>query len=200
MSILNRIGMMALVFGLAACGSSPKPALYSFDEGVQPSTVAHRGVSLAVMSPAVPELYDRPQMVLRQSGNRIQVLDQQRWSEPLRQQIARVVASELGRRLESSSVIALPENVQALNPDYRLQMNVQRIDASLESGLGIDVAWRLAARDGTIQNGRSTHVTPLEKSGGDAYGALAEAYRRAFMRVAQDVAGNIAENRQTAGK
>lgn len=200
MSILNRIGMMALVFGLAACGSSPKPALYSFDEGVQPSAIAHRGTSVAVMPPAVPELYDRPQMVLRQSGNRIQVLDQQRWSEPLRQQIARVVAGELGRRLESSSVIALPENVQAFNPDYRLQMNVQRIDASLESGLGIDVAWRLAARDGTIQNGRSTHVTPLAQSGGDAYAALAEAYRHAFMRVAQDVAGRIAENRQTAGK
>ena len=200
MNIWNRIGIVALVFALSACGSSPKPALYSFDEGVQSSAVALRGVSVAVMPATIPELHDRPQMVLRQSGNRVQVLDQKRWSEPLRQQIARVVASELGRRLESSSVIALPENVQALNPDYRLHMNVQRIDASLESGLGIDVVWRLSARNGVIDAGRSTLVIPLAQSGDDAYAALAEAYRRAFLRVAQDVAGNISGHKQTPSK
>ena len=197
MNIWNRIGIVALLFGLSACGSSPKPVLYSFDEGLQPVAVAPRGVSVAVMPAVIPELYDRPQMVLRQSGHRMQVLDQKRWSEPLRQQIARVVASELGRRLESSSVIALPENVQALNPDYRLQMNVQRIDASLENGLGIDVAWQLLARDGAMNNGRSTLVIPLAQSGNDPYATLANAHYQAFIRVAQDVAETLAESKLT---
>ena len=77
------IGVMATVL-LAACGSSPKPNMYTLLDGVVPSAGKSAGLSVAVMPASVPDLIDRPQMVVRQAGNRVQILEQQRWAEPLR--------------------------------------------------------------------------------------------------------------------
>lgn len=188
------IGVMATVL-LAACGSSPKPNMYTLLDGVVPSAGKSAGLSVAVMPASVPDLIDRPQMVVRQAGNRVQILEQQRWAEPLRAEIPRLVAADLGRLLESPSVIALPDDVLTLNPDIRLTLDVQRVDASLADGVGVDVVWRLQGRDGKVRQGRSAIVEPLAASGEASYAALVEACRRAFGKVAADVAAAIREMR-----
>ncbi len=188
------IGVLAATL-LAACGSSPKPNMYTLLDGVAAGSGKGPGLSVAVMPAAVPDIVDRPQMVVRQPGNRVQILEQQRWAEPLRQEIPRLVAVDLGRLLESSAVIALPDDVQTLSPAVRLSLDVQRFDASLSEGVGVDIAWRLQLRDGKVRQGRSTVVEPLQASGEASYAALVGAYRRAFGKVSADIAEGIREMR-----
>lgn len=193
MSAWIRIGLVSTALALTACGSSPKPAYYTLADGERPSVPAKRGVSVAVMAASLPELYDRPQLVIGQPGGRVQILDQQRWAEPLRQEIARAVAADLGRKLDSNGVVALPEDVQALAPDYRLMLDVQQIAASPDVGVSVDVAWRLVARDGKVRHGRSAHSEPAAVAGTAPYAGLATAYRRVFGRVAEDVAAGVTD-------
>lgn len=180
------IGLATAV--LAACGSSPRPTLHTLAEEVRAAAPMKAGVSIAVMAASLPEAHDRLQIVVRGKDNRLLVIDQQRWSEPLRQEIARQVATDLGCRLGSGGVVALPEDVQSLDPGYRLLLDVQRLDASLTEGVGVDVAWRLVARDGKVYPGRSVQLEPVGVAGDAPYTALAAAYRRAFGRVSADVA------------
>ena len=62
----------------------------------------------------------------------------------------------------------------------------------MQEGVGVDVAWRLVARDGKAHPGRSVLVEPLGAAGDSPYAALAAAYRRAFTRVSADVAAALA--------
>lgn len=188
-----RTGMLVSALTLAACGSSPKSNFYTLADGVQPISGKAQGVSVAVMPVNVPDLVDKPQMVVRLPGSRVQVLEQQRWADPLRQEISRRIATDLGRSLGSSRVVALPEDVQALDPDFRVTLEVQRFDSSTTEGAGVDVVWRIAARDGKIRQGRSAVVEPLEASGDSPYAGLVAAHKRAFARVTDDIATAIKE-------
>lgn len=192
MSTWLRTGTVITVLGLVACGSSPKPALYTLTDALQQASPTRPGLRVAVMPTGVPELFDRPQLVIRREVSRVQVLEQQRWAEPLRYEISRRLATDLALRLDSSGVIALPEDVQSLDPDYRVLLDVQHIDAA-QDRLGVDVAWRLVARNGKVRHGRSVHVESVETSGNDRYVALVSAYRRVFARVADDVAAALRE-------
>ena len=190
--------LCALLAGLAlnACGTTPAPVYYALDDQVM--SIAARGTtpSVAIVQVKLPELLDRPQLVTRSGGNRVQISEQQRWAEPLRNEIPRVLASDLGRLLDSSRIAALPVDVQRFAADFRVQLDVQRLDAVEGQGADIDLLWFLESRQGQVSVGRSTLREPLAATGGDP-AALVAAVRRALGRVAAEIAAEI--RRQPGG-
>ena len=190
--------LCALLAGLvlSACGTTPAPVYHALDDQVM--SIAARGTtpSVAIVQVRLPELLDRPQLVTRGGGNRVQISEQQRWAEPLRSEIPRVVADDLGRLLDSSRVAALPVDVQRFAADFRVQLDVQRLDAVEGQGADIDLLWFLESRRGQLSVGRSTLREPLAAAGGDP-AVLVAAMRRALGRVAADIAAEI--RRQSGG-
>jgi uncharacterized lipoprotein YmbA len=178
---------------LGACGSTPTSTFYSLT-GATPAlaTRTARNVSpkLAVMPINLPELIDRPQLVVHSAGRQVRLLEHQRWAEPLRREIPRVIAEDLGQLLNSSGIVALPADIQALAPDYRLVLDVQRLDASEGVGVDIDVVWVLSSRQATIRSGRTTlrQELPPSLASTPFAGALIEAHREVLRRVAVDIA------------
>jgi len=67
----------------------------------------------------VPGAVDRPQLVLRQAPNRVAILEQERWAEPLREAVPRLLEDSL-RRYAAAGIIlpgrgaagADPANIQ----------------------------------------------------------------------------------------
>ena len=184
--------LCALLAGLvlSACGTTPAPVYYALDDQVM--SVAARGTtpSVAIVQVKLPELLDRPQLVTRGGGNRVHISEQQRWAEPLRNEIPRVLAGDLGRLLDSSRVAEMAVDVQRFPVDFRVQLDVQRLDAVEGQGADIDVMWFLESRQGQVSVGRSTLREPLAATGGDR-AALVAALRRALGRVAADLAAEI---------
>ena len=189
-------GLLASVL-LAACGTTPAPIYYTLVDH-QVASVAARGMtpSVAIVQTKLPELIDRPQLVIRNGGNRLQLSEQRRWAEPLRNEIPRVLADDLGRLLDSSRVAALSVDAQRFAADFRVQLDVQRLDAVEGQGADIDVMWFLESRQGKVSVGRSTLREPLAAADGDP-AALVAAQRRALGRVAADIAAEI--RRQPGG-
>ncbi len=185
---LRHVGSLAGLLVLLSCGSSPRPTFYTLFDGGQFVSARGQSVRIAVMPTALPELVDRPQLVVRRADQRVQVLEQRRWAEPLRQEISRLLAGDLAHRLGSALVVALPDDVQALDPDFRLFLDVQRLDATREQ-LALDVVWRIVPRQGLPRYGRSSLVEAVTDKATEPYAALVGAYRRAFARVADDLAG-----------
>ena len=79
---------------------------------------------------SVPELVDRPQLVVRLGANQVALEEQARWAEPLRGAIARVVAANLAAALGARVV-----GQRNGDPDYRVTLDVQRFDSSDEGAL-----------------------------------------------------------------
>ena len=184
---------------LGACGTTPPAAYYSLDDRAM--SVAARGTTprVAIVQAKLPDAIDRPQLVIRSGSNRLQLSEQQRWAEPLRYEIPRVLADDLGRLLDSSRVVALPVDAQRFAADFSVQLDVQRLDLIEGQGADLDLLWLIEARQGQVSLGRSTLHEPLAGSGGagDDPAALVAALRRALDRSATDIATEI--SRQNSG-
>lgn len=187
---LRHVGSLAGLLALLSCGSSPRPTLYTLFDGGPLLSAGGQDLRIAVMPTVLPELVDCPQLVVRRADQRVQVLEQRRWAEPLRQELSRLLASDLAHRLDSALVVALPDDVQSLDPDFRLFLEVQRLDATREQ-LALDVVWRIVPRQGLPRYGRSSLIEAVPDEATDPYAALVAAYRRAFARVADDLGGAL---------
>lgn len=178
---------------LGACATTPPPIYYSLDD--QALSVAARAAAprVAIVQIKLPDSLDRPQLFIRGPGNRLQLSEQRRWAEPLRYEIPRVVADDLGRLLDSSGVAALPVDVERFAADFRVQLDVQRLDVVTGQGADLDLLWLLEARQGPVKVGRSTLREPL--AAGDDPAAPVAALRRALDRAAADIAAEIRRQR-----
>ncbi|GBG03509.1 hypothetical protein AZSI13_28360 [Azospira sp. I13] len=179
---------------LGACGTTPKAQHYILDDGTTaPGPNAHPSVLL--LTATLPELLDRPQLVLRGSQNQITFSEQQRWAEPLRVGIPRAMAADLGRALASAQVAALPAGAPLFDADFRLTLHVQRLEAQPGNGVDLDMLWVLQPREGKEIRGRSQIHEKLEEP---SFPAAVAAQRRALGRASSEIAAAIRQQAPAA--
>lgn len=185
-----RLACMAAIAFLGACAGAPPVHHVTLDDGRPPTARSSMAPSVAVVRANVPELIDRPQLVLH-DGNRVTFSEQYRWAEPLRREIPRVIASDLGELLDSSRVAALPTDAEGFNVDFKLTLDFQQLDAVAGQGADVDVLWRVEPRSGKAFVGRSSFRQPPAGTAADIP-ALVAAQRQALRRGAAEIAKEIA--------
>ena len=90
---------------VAACGSVPPQNYYVLTPVAAPANAGAMpvpnaaAIDIVVEQAHVPQLVDRPQLVISHSDHRVTILEQQRWAEPLRVAIPRVIARDIEREL-----------------------------------------------------------------------------------------------------
>ncbi|HUL95731.1 MAG TPA: PqiC family protein [Usitatibacter sp.] len=183
------LGAMAAL-ALAACGSPPAAIDFYSLTASPPAPPAAGAASFSVhVGPVtVPDGVDRPQMVVRLSDNRVDIDDQHRWAEPLRDAIPRALADDLARELGTPRVMTSRQSA-TLDFDYRVAVDIQHFESSYADGAYEDVLWTLRGAKGREPRvGRTTVREPA--ASGDAAG-VAAAHGRALQRVAHDIAAAI---------
>jgi len=177
---------------LAACAGSPATHFYTMsaagDGFGAAGGVIEATYSVAVGPVTVPDLIDRPQMVVRVATNQVKIVEAHRWAQPLGSEIARVVAADLGKLLGSARVSSHAENASA-NADYRVLLDVQRLDAALGDAVTIEAQWELRSRaDGKRHIGRSHFRQAVS---GQGYDSLVAAHADVLAFVSRDIAQAI---------
>jgi len=173
---------------LAACAGSPSTRYYTLAEQNSPTEaqgVAPRGTTTLSIGPVtVPESLDRLQMVARIGPNELHVSDEHRWAQPLRLEVARAVSLNLARRMPEAQVSTYTE-AAASDTDYRLSLDLQRVEATLGGAVAIEAQWSLRTRSGAKV--RAGHSTARAEARAADYQALAAAYARALETIAGDI-------------
>ena len=186
---MRAIGVSLVAFLVASCGltgTSPEPRFYTLASETAPPAAASAATYLVVVGPVtVPEVVDRPQIVTRTAGNRVELAEQARWAAPLRSEIPRVIADHLARLLEGARTSTADQRVTGA-PDYRVLVDVQRFDSSSE-GATIQASWSVRMKDLTNLAGRSVVTEPA----GSGHEALVAAHSRALGKIAEDIAAAI---------
>jgi len=167
---------------LAACSSPLKERFYTLD-APEPPAAAAGAPSVAVASVTVPDLVDRPQIVVRTGPHQVGIGEQARWAEPLRSAIARVVAANLAIALGAR--IAPQRSGDA---DYRVAIDVQRFESTPGDGVLIDAGWSVTPKTGERRVGRSL---AREKVRGADYDALAAAHSAALATISREIAAAL---------
>ena len=191
---LARIAVAVLVAPaiLVACVRTPEIRYYTIgaDASDRSARAEPARYTVRVGPASVPEILDRPELVLRVSPTEVAIDDQRRWAEPLRSGIARAVAGDLARELDGARVVFAPEGTTKETPNVEVAIEVQRLDVTLGVGAGLDVAW--VARwtdDGHTRTGRSVQHAPA--AAGGSYDALVLACAQALAAVSSDIARSV---------
>jgi hypothetical protein len=182
--------MLAMVAG---CASAPKEQFYTLSNGSgdRPALPA-QDYAVAVGPVYVPDVVDRPHLVLRMGGSEVRISEQVRWAEPLKEGIARAVATDLARDLQNGRVSprAAPGSGE---PDYRVTLDVQDFDSVLGKAATLEVMWTVRrVKDGEVRTGRMRVQQPVAN---DSYDALVSAHARALSEVSRSIAEMIRSSR-----
>ena len=179
---------IALAF-LAGCAAPAKLNYYTLSapQSAVNATASARPLNIYVGPVTIPETVDRPQMVHRVDANEVQIVDLERWAEPLKAGIPRLVAEILTRELAASAVMTSRQSA-TLNFDYRVAIDVQRFDFSATDGAAIDALWTVKGAKGEPRIGRTA---AREAAGSRDAQAMAAAESRALVKVALDIAAAI---------
>jgi uncharacterized lipoprotein YmbA len=191
MSHYRSLVNLLLGAALSACASSVPVRYFSLDDG-HPAAVSQRGPSVLIIRADIPELIDRPQLVSRTADHQVHISDLDQWAEPLRQQIPRVLARLLGDALDSGQVVALTTAAVTPDADYKVMLDVQRMEVVAGRAVELDALWRVQSRSGDVFYGRTRVAEPIaDAGGGGGYPVMVAAQSRALGAVASDIAAVV---------
>jgi uncharacterized lipoprotein YmbA len=184
-----------LLLLVAACSQTPPTQFYTLSSMQLPASDVGRPNTVVGVGPVtLPEYLDRPQIVTRESGNRVMLADFSVWVEPVNGMFMRVLVENLSLLLATDNVIALPQR-RPMRLDYQVEVDVTRFDADLSGRALLDARWRVFGRDGErlIGEGRSTIVVPAAEPG--TYEAIVAALSKALGQMSAAIASAIEKHR-----
>ncbi len=180
----GRLILAALAVLAAGCGSSPPAHFYTLSATATPE-VAQSGLAVSVGPVTVPAVVDRPEIVLTDGPNQVQLDEFNRWAAPLQDNLARVVAENLAALLGTPRVTLFPQ-ASGADADYQVAIEVRRFESTLGRSTALDALWTVRrAGDGKSQSGR-TEAREAVPDG--SYAALAAAHSLAAAQLARDIA------------
>ncbi len=175
---------------LAGCSRSPRVTFYTLEPGAEVGTAADVSVlpAIAVGPVTLPEVVDRPQLVVRAAANRVEILETHRWAEPLKSEIPRLMAENLRRLLGSNRVSTYLQHA-GVDADYRVMVDIRRFESIPGEAVTVEAVWSLRrAAGGAPKTGRSQVREPVDAVG---YDPIVAAYGRAIFAVSRDLAGAL---------
>lgn len=178
----------------AGC-ASPRSDFYTLRPSAK-AAPATAGYSVAVGPVSVPEIVDRPQIVVRTGPNQVFIDEFHRWGSPLRDEIARGIAGNLAALLGAPQVSVFPHPTSSA-AKYRVAVDVMVFDSTPGESAVLDAVWAVrGAGNGPVLSGR----TALRETVPDAgYAALVAAHSRALEKLSEDIADAIRGLEQGAG-
>ena len=183
--------MLAILIG---CASAPKEQFYTLSNGSgDRATLPPQDYAVSVGPVYVPDVVDRPHLVLRMAGTEVRISEQMRWAEPLKEGIARAVATHVAVALQNGRVSprAAPASGEA---DYRVIVDVQDFDSALGKAATLEVMWTVRRmKDGEVQTGRRRVQQAVAN---DSYDALVSAHAHALADVSRSIAEMIRSSRE----
>jgi len=143
--------LVALALLLPGCSRS-RPAVYyqltaiAAGQALVPSaTTTALGIALGPVR--LPEMVDRPQIVIRTGANRMEIVDDRRWIEPPADTISRVLRENLAVLLATERIVAYPWNRNDAF-DYQVVVEILRFEGLGVREAHLEAIWAVRNRQG----------------------------------------------------
>ena len=155
----------------------------SAPDGPKTAAALPAGTVIGLGPVTVASYLDRPQIVTRLRDNRIRVDEFNRWGEPLRDAVTRVLMDNVSLMTGDQRVLAFPWK-RSQKVTVQVAVAVSGFEANDNGAVTLRARWQLLDGDGERLDERRTEIT--RASGGD-YGQVAAA----MSSLLSDLAGEI---------
>ncbi len=139
----------------------------------------------------LPLYLDRPQIVTRGAGNSLEWSEIDQWGGGLRDDMARILAMNLGRLLEGDRVVAAPYPA-AKSPDCRIEVEIRSFERQSTGRVELIAQWWITrGSDGTLLESSEGTFLGDSVSDGASYDGLANAMSAVYGKLAQAIAQSV---------
>lgn len=191
MARLRLLAGLATLLAAAGClslGGGSRPTRFYLLSSLAPDevTVASGSPILGVGPVELPAHLNRPQIVTRVGGNRLELGEFDHWGEPLRDNLTRVLADDLAVLLGTDQVWTYPWRRPAA-VDFRIRVDVERFAAGPDPRVHLRCRWTLSDAAGRRLVTRLSRLEVPVTSLTD-YAAVVEAMSRGVEALAREMA------------
>jgi uncharacterized protein len=184
-----RMRHLMVAFGaaaLAACSSAP--VHYYTLVPAPDSTQADAAVPVAsfqfeLLPIDIPAQNDVPQLVVRQGGQTVALLDGERWIAPLADEVRNALSVDLSRRLNAQDIgSGLPVDGK---PVVRIKIDLRRFDSSPGNYALVEATWSVRPLKGDTVLTCSSRIS---ENVGQGYDGLVAGHQQALAELAGQIA------------
>jgi uncharacterized lipoprotein YmbA len=183
---LLQLGVLGVAaFQLFSC--APAKSFYVLTaEGPAPSG---GGMSVGVGPVSLASYLDRANLVYQEGGNRMAVAESHRWAGDIEENIARVTATNLGRRLGTGNIRTYPWGSDS-ELRYQVSLDIRQLHGTANGEAVLDAAWRVySLPDRRMIVSKSwSGSEPMQK---DGYDEMAAAQSRLLGQLASQIAATL---------
>jgi uncharacterized lipoprotein YmbA len=199
-SILYRpiqVAIMICWLALAGClgGASAPTNFYmlsslSPSQGTTATASADADVRIGLAAVVVPEYLNRNEIVVNLDDTVYRLAEFNQWAEPLGDNLTRVLAENLTHLLQADAISVFLSSDSSILPDYRLEVDVVRLDGNLGNQVTLVAQWALleAEEEDLILMRRSQYQEPAMDN---TYKALVLAKSHTIDKLSRDIAAAI---------
>lgn len=176
-----------LALCLAFTGCSPPKSYYLLTPTGLPPTRGGTGIGVGPI--AMAAYLERSNLVFQETGNRLALAESHRWAGNLEDNIASVVATNLGRIKGSGNVRTYPWTDDS-QLRYQISIDVRQMHGTANGDAFIDATWRVySLPDRRLITSKSWSGT--EPLVADGYDELAAAQSRLLARLSDRIASSL---------
>jgi len=157
--------------------------------GTFPASIEAR-IHIGLETVVVAEYLNRNEIVVNLDNTIYQLAEFNRWTEPLSDNLTRVLEANLTNLLQTDSINVFQASESSIPIDYRLEVDVLRLDGNLGDQVTLIAQWALleAEEDDLKLMRRSEYQ---EQAVDNTYKELVFAKSRTIERLSQDIAAAV---------
>jgi uncharacterized lipoprotein YmbA len=190
----KHIAIILLSLALAGClgGQSPPTNFYMLSAlspspaGTSPESAEAR-IHIGLETVVIAEYLNRNEIVFNLDNTIYQLADFNQWAEPLSHNLTRVLEENLTKLLQDDSIEVFLASESSIPFDYRLEVDVLRLDGNLGDQVTLVARWALleAEEDDLKLMRRSEYQ---EQAADNTYKGLVLAKSRTIEELCRDMA------------
>ncbi len=184
------IALTALVaLTLLGCGTTEPSRLYTLSDLTTNKTAPNKpnGIAVGVGPVSLPQYLDRAQIVVRQSANRVEASEFDRWAEPLKTTVPRALTENLSVLLVTDRVYSLPRR-QRLALDYSVIIDVARFEPTSAGGVSLVARWQIFGSSDKDRLADGKTVVERDGAAPGDFEAMAALMSDALIILSRDIA------------
>ena len=193
----KHLAIMICWLSLAGCLGGPSaPTNFYMLSPLSPSqagtamATAEGRIRIGLATVVIPEYLNRNEIVLNLDNTIFQLAEFNQWAEPLNDNLTRVLEENLTNLLRDDSIDVFLTTDSSIPTDYRLEVDVLRLDGNLGGQVALISQWALleAEEDELILMRRSEYQEPAVDN---TYKGLVLAKSRTIEKLSRDIAADI---------
>lgn len=144
--------MVGMVLSTVGCAPAIQERFYTLSDLILDRSTAAPIVNdfVEILPISLPELLDRPQVVLYDEAGHVRILEGVRWAAPLKSEIRQSISEQVSHRLGMIDLYhtPVPLGASAKGNTYRVMVSVEAFKVAPDHGTMMQAVWTIRSIDG----------------------------------------------------